>query len=80
MARETSTASSQSLKIVLITIIDKQPQNLGMWISLIGNLVRSLEHGRPLELFLDHYLKRETDEASMKPAFLDGPAAAVQQH
>ena len=58
---------------------DKHPHNLRAWITLIGNLVRSLEFGLALELFLDNYLKRGSPTNHTKPAFLDDPALSIPQ-
>ena len=56
---------------------DKHPENLRAWIALIGNLVRSIEHGIALELFLDKYLKRQSPTNFTKPAFLDDPVLSL---
>ena len=58
---------------------DKHPENLRAWFTLIGNLVRSIEHGIELELFLDKYLKRQSPTNFTKPAFLDGPVLSLPQ-
>ena len=52
---------------------DKHPGDLRAWIILIGNLVRSLEFGLALELFLDSFLNRVDHSSSTQPSFLDDP-------
>ena len=56
---------------------DKGRNDLRQWINLISSIVSNIEHGRPIELFLDHYLDRATFETRIAPSFLTDGALAL---
>ena len=58
---------------------DKHPANLRSWITLIGNLVRNLPNGDPIEKFLDNFLERQPSSNATKPAFLSEPRLQIHR-
>ncbi len=56
---------------------DKSPGTLRQWIGLIGNLVRNIKHGTPIENFLDNYLGRDPLAPAVQPGFLEDSAISL---
>ena len=56
---------------------DKSPGTLRQWIGLIGNLVRNIKNGTPIENFLDHYLGRDPCAPAVQPGFLEDSALSL---
>ena len=49
---------------------DKKPEYLRTWLRLLAGIVRNIPNGKPIENFLDRYLRRHTNETATRPAFL----------
>ena len=64
-------ASLDRFKITAVTWdSDRDPSKYNSWIDTFSSLVRSTEHGPPLEDFLDHKLNRCTSQPMAVPSFI----------
>ena len=54
---------------------DKDPKYFRVWTRLLSGIIRNVPGGKPLEQFLDSYLKRDAHTSSTRPAFFLDDAA-----